>query len=49
MKPKYTFTCPKCGHRFIPSFWTWFLVPHIGSKRYLKCKNCNKISWMRRK
>jgi len=46
---KFAFTCPKCGHQFIPSFWTWFFVPHIGSRRYMKCEKCDKTSWMRRK
>ena len=46
---KFVFTCKHCGHQFIPSFWTWFFVLHIGSKRYMKCEKCKKISWMRRK
>ena len=46
---KFVFTCRKCGHQFIPSFWSWFFVPHIGSRRYLKCEKCHKHSWMRRK
>ena len=49
MKEKYTFTCPKCGHKFIPTFWRWFLVLHIFSKRYFRCDECGKLSWMRRK
>jgi hypothetical protein len=48
---KFIFTCPNCGQKQIPSFWEWFFVPHIGSKRYLKCQDpaCRKRSWMRRK
>jgi DNA-directed RNA polymerase subunit RPC12/RpoP len=46
---KFVFTCSKCGHQFIPTFWTWFFVPHIGSRRYLKCEKCGKRTWMRRK
>ena len=48
---KFVFTCPKCGQKQIPNFWEWFFVPHIGSKRYLKCQDpdCRKRSWMRRK
>lgn len=46
---KFVFTCPKCEHQFIPTFWAWLLVPHLGSGRYMKCEKCNKISWMRRK
>lgn len=46
---KFVFTCPKCEHQAIPTFWTWFFVPHLGSRRYMKCEKCTKISWMRRK
>ena len=46
---KFVFTCKHCKHQFIPSFWTWFFVPHIASKRYMKCEKCKKLSLMRRK
>ena len=46
---KYVFTCGKCGHQFIPSFWIWFFVPHFGSRRYMRCEKCKEIHWMRRK
>lgn len=46
---KFVFTCPKCGHQFIPTFWAWFFVPHLGSRRYLKCEKCGKRTWMMRK
>ena len=29
--------------------WTWFFVPHLGSRRYMKCKKCGKRTWMSRK
>lgn len=46
---KFIFTCPRCGHTFVPTFWRWFFVPHIGSRRYFKCAACKKYSYMRRK
>ncbi len=46
---KFIFTCPRCKHTFVPCFWRWFLVPHIGSRRYFKCAACGKRSYMRRK
>ena len=49
IKKKFTFTCPKCGNQLIPTFIHWLCVPHIGSKRYFKCYNCNKRVWMKRK
>jgi hypothetical protein len=46
---KFVFTCKKCGHQFIPSFWKWFFAPHLASRRYFKCEKCKKVSLMRRK
>ena len=46
---KFVFTCRRCEHQFIPSFWAWFFVPHFASRRYLKCEKCGKHTWMRRK
>lgn len=49
LRQKFTFKCKYCGHQFIPSFWTWLFVPHIASRRYMKCEKCKKLSLMRRK
>ena len=49
LRKKFTFTCKNCQYQFIPTFWRWFLVPHLGSKRYFRCDECKKLSWMRRK
>lgn len=46
---KFVFTCSKCEHQFIPTFWSWFFGPHLGSRRYLKCEKCDKRTQMRRK
>lgn len=49
IQQKFIFTCPLCKHRFVPSLFAWLFVPHIGSKRYFKCKECKKYLWMKRK
>ena len=49
VQQKFKFTCKHCSHKFVPTFWRWFLVPHICSRRYFKCDNCKVRSWMRRK
>ena len=39
MKLKYT--CRWCGAtNEITSFWKWFITPHFGVKKYLKCQTC---------
>lgn len=43
------YTCPKCGDsRHITSFWKWFITPHFGARKYLRCKHCRKIRCMNR-
>lgn len=49
LQTKFTFTCPSCKTKITPTFWTWFLVPPVGSLRYLKCKECQNWHWMKRK
>lgn len=49
VRHKFIFTCPKCDHKFVPNFWRWIFVPHLGSKRYFKCDRCKHYSWMKRK
>lgn len=47
MEVKYT--CKHCGEtNYITSKWKWFLTPHLGTKKYLRCIKCNKKSYMKR-
>lgn len=39
------YECAKCHHRYVPSFISVFLAPHINRTRYMKCPKCNKRSW----
>ena len=39
MKPCYK--CGVCGETMgYTSFWSWLITPHLGTKRYIKCKHC---------
>ena len=49
IQAKYRFKCKYCGYNNMPSFWRWLFVPHIASKRYLKCEACGDRHFMRRK
>lgn len=51
MKTELIYNCRECGEENkITSFWQWFLTPHMGVKKYLKCKHCNtKKHFMKRK
>ena len=42
------YECKKCHNKFIPSYKSVLLVPHMSTTRYLKCPECNKRSWAKK-
>ena len=46
---KVTYKCKHCYRlSTIDNFWKWFITPHLGAKKRLKCKSCGVKSWMTR-
>ena len=47
---KVRYICKYCGWATsIDSFWRWFWTPHLGAKKYLKCRHCyDKRHFMKR-
>lgn len=43
------YECQKCHHRFIPTFHQVLFAMHINRTRYMKCPECHKKSWCRKK
>ena len=39
------YKCPKCNHKYVPTFKQMSLSMHMGRTRYIKCPHCNKKSW----
>ena len=41
------YICPICGeiHK-LKGFWQWFLTPHLGNKKWIKC--CGRRRFMER-
>lgn len=39
------YECAKCHHKYVPTFKSVFFAMHIGRTRFMKCPECNKISW----
>ena len=39
------YECRKCGHKYVPGYWTCFFAPHIGRSRYMRCPKCNTKSY----
>ena len=42
------YECANCGHKYVPTYKSVFLAPHINRTRYMKCPECGKKSWNRK-
>ena len=43
------YECRNCGHIFKPTFKAYILGAHTLTTRYLKCPECGKTTWCKRK
>ena len=43
------YECKNCGHVFKPKFMAYLLGPHSPTTRRLKCPECGKTTWCKRK
>lgn len=50
-KKRRAFVCPNCNSGLVfMSFWKWLFRPHLFDIwRYIKCPNCGKRSWIKRR
>jgi len=42
------YECKECHHKYVPTYWTTNLAPHMGRTRYMKCPKCGKRSWQKK-
>ena len=42
------YKCAECGHRYVPTFKSVFMAPHMGRTRKMTCPNCGKKSWQKK-
>lgn len=42
------YKCAKCGHKYIPTYFSVFFAMHMGRTRYMKCPECGKRSWQKK-
>ena len=42
------YECPTCGHRYVPETLPFWMAPHMGRTRYLKCPQCGKKGWQKK-
>ncbi len=43
------YTCRNCGHTFKPTFKAYIIGAHTLTTRCLKCPECGKTTWCKRK
>ena len=43
------YECKHCKHRYVPTYKDVNLAMHMGRTRYMKCPNCGKKSWQKKK
>lgn len=39
------YECKECGYKYVPSFISVLMAPHINRSRYMKCPKCGKKSY----
>lgn len=42
------YECKNCHHRFVPTYCTVLMAPHMSTTRHLKCPKCNKKTWAKK-
>lgn len=42
------YECQNCKHRYVPTYKSVLLAPHMGRTRHLLCPKCNQKSWQKK-
>lgn len=42
------YECKHCHHKYVPTYLSVNLAPHMGRTRYMSCPKCNKKSWQKK-
>ena len=42
------YECAECGHRYVPTYRSVFLAPHINRTRHMRCPKCGEKSWQKK-
>jgi DNA-directed RNA polymerase subunit RPC12/RpoP len=42
------YECQECRYRYVPTYWSTNLAPHMGRTRYMRCPECGKKSWQKK-
>ena len=42
------YECARCHHKYVPKYNSVLWAMHMGRTRYMKCPECNKMSWQKK-
>lgn len=42
------YKCAKCGHKYVPKYFSVFFAMHVNRTRYMKCPRCGERSWQKK-
>lgn len=42
------YACGLCGHRYVPTYKSTVMAPHMGRARHMRCPECGKKSWQKK-
>ncbi|MBQ1977649.1 MAG: helix-turn-helix transcriptional regulator [Ruminococcus sp.] len=43
------YECKHCHHRYVPTFKAAMNAPHMGRTKYMRCPECGKKSWQKKR
>ena len=43
------YECAKCGHKHVPSYKSVVWAMHMGRTRYMRCPECHRKSWQKKR
>ena len=43
------YECGHCHHKYVPKYGAVYMAMHMGRTRYMKCPECGKYSWQKKK
>ncbi len=43
------YECARCHHKYVPRYGSVLMAMHMGRTRYMKCPNCGKRSWQKKR
>ena len=42
------YECQECKEKYVPTYFSLVIAPHVGRTRFMKCPHCQKKSWQKK-